>query len=113
MDYLDEFWLRTKILTKHRPDSVKKLKELFEWQGLKKNHKRRTVTQLGNKARFTAVMKELFDVARANAQDLITNEDDKLFLQSQRKKGRPGCMGGVDKITERQEAQKKQKAKRS
>ena len=29
MDRVDEFWLRAKIPTKHRPDSVKKLKELF------------------------------------------------------------------------------------
>ena len=69
------------------------------------------MTQLGNEATFTAVIKELFDVAHANALDLITNKDDKLFHQSQRKKGRPGCMGGVDKITERQEAQENKKQK--
>jgi len=55
----------------------------------------------------TELIEELFDVAHANAMELMENEEDKLFLQSQRKKKRPGCMKGVDKVTEKKAKQTK------
>jgi len=114
VDRVEDFWLRAKIPTKHRPDSIKKVKELFyQWKGLKKNHKRCNEVQLVNEAAFTELIKELFGIAHSNALELMENVEDKLFLQSQRKRGRPGCMGGVDKVTERKDAilVKKQKEK--
>ena len=54
------------------------------------------------------MIEELFDIAHANATELIENED-KLFLESQRKKRRPGCMVGVDIVLLQQQQKKKEK----
>lgn len=39
---------------------------------------------------------DLFDIAHANVFDMMTIEEDKLFLISQRQKDRPGFMAGID-----------------
>jgi len=52
-----------------------------------------------------------FDIAQANATELIENEEDKLFLESQRKKGRPGCMVGVDMVLLEQQNKKEKEDK--
>ena len=89
IERVEDFWLRAKIPIKHHQDTIKKLEQLFyEWKGLKKNSKRRTATQRANEATFSAANKELFDIAHADAMEQIDNEEDKLFLQLQRKKGR-------------------------
>jgi hypothetical protein len=99
-----------KIPIKHRQDSVKKLEQLFgEWKGLKKNKNRQTQTQQTNEASFSEVVAQLFDIAHADAMTLIENEEDKLFLESQRQKGRPGCMMGVDKVLLQQQQKQKEK----
>lgn len=45
---------------------------------------------------FEDELNNLFDIADADAIDLIKIQEDKDFLQLQRKSGRPGCMLGVD-----------------
>jgi hypothetical protein len=85
---VEEFWFRAKIPIKHRQDSVKKLEQLFgEWKGLKKNKNRQTQTQQTNEASFSEAVAQLFDIAHADAMTLIENEEDTLFLESQRQKG--------------------------
>ena len=43
------------------------------------------------------MLDDLFDIAHADALKTIKIEEDKLFLISQRKKGRPGSMSGGDR----------------
>ena len=110
IERVEYFWFRAKIPIKHRQDSVKKLETLFgEWKGLKKNKNRQTQTQQANEATFLEIVDELFDIAHADAIRLIKNEEDKLFLESQRKTGRPGCMVGVDKVLLQQQQKQKEK----
>lgn len=113
IERVEDFWFRAKLPIKHRQDSIKKLEKLFyEWAGLKKNKSRRSQTQQCNEAQFLATIEELFDIAHANAMGLIEIEEDKLFLESQRKEARPGCMVGVDTVLlqrQKKHNEKKQK----
>ena len=43
------------------------------------------------------MLDDVFDIAHADAMKIIKIEEDKLFLISQRKKGRPGSMSGGDR----------------
>ena len=43
-------------------------------------------------------MEDFFDIAYTDSLNKITIEEDRQFLIEQRKKGRPGTIGGVDKI---------------
>lgn len=97
---------------------LKKLEQLFcDWKGLKKNKNRQTKTQRANEATFTEIIAGLFDIAHANAIELIDAENyskeekekDKLFLELQRQKGQPGCMLGVDKVVLLQQQKQKEK----
>jgi hypothetical protein len=94
---------------KHRQDSIKKLEKLFcTWKGLKKTMDVEEKQQC-NEAKFLAEIVELFDIAHANALDLINNEEDNVFLLSQRKMGRPGYMGSVDKGFHEQQMKQREK----
>ena len=46
----------------------------------------------------------LFDIAHANAEQLITNEEDRQFLQLQRE-SRTGCIGPVINLPRRKSEQ--------
>ena len=66
------FWLQVKIPTKYHQDSIKKLEQLFyEWKYLKKNNGCQTETQKANEPIFSATIEELFDIAHAEAMQLI------------------------------------------
>lgn len=51
----------------------------------------------------------IFDIAHVNAMSMMTNEIDKKFLESQRKKGRPGCLLGHDGLSNQKERRKAQR----
>jgi len=50
-------------------------------------------------AEFISKLDYLFDVANANAFDLMSIEDDRAFLISQRQKGRTGSLLDIDQKT--------------
>lgn len=52
---------------------------------------------------FDNEVDNLSDIAHGNALDMIHIDENKLFLLSQRKKGRPGCMLGIDYFSTRKE----------
>lgn len=83
-------------------DCVKKMKKVYEtWRNFDKSKKRQTENI--KIQYFVSDMDNLFDLAHADAQTIIKTEEDKEFLKSQRKPGRPGCMLGVDaKITNKE-----------
>ena len=109
MERVEEFWFRARIPIKFRQDSIGKLELLFyEWKLLKKNKSRRSAKQQANEAAFTDDLDALFDIAHANAMELIDNPEDGLFLNCQRQKGRPGSMGGVDTVLLQHEKRRKE-----
>ena len=75
------FWKKALIPTQEKKKCVKKLKSLYEnLRKLKRNEKRKTKTQITNEDQFKNDIKGLFDIAHANAMELINNDDDKQFL---------------------------------
>lgn len=95
---IEEYWMqKARIPTRATQHCQKKVEELFdEWRALKKNKGRKTDTQRKNEAEFCEDLDDLFDIAHADALTIIRNPQDSEFLIAQRKKGRQGCMAGVD-----------------
>lgn len=117
---LMNIWSTEGIPTKHLPDVVVHVRKLHTtWQGLKKSINRKTATNIEKQDNFKADLDELFDIAHANATNLIKIDEDKEFLASQREKGRPGKIGSLDyktartseKIMKRKDEEKKRKQK--
>src|SRR5688572_20967475 len=52
---------------------------------------------LKNQQTFQDSLDYIFDVAHRDAMALIRIEEDRLFLEAQREKGRRGTMGGIDR----------------
>ncbi|GBN25260.1 hypothetical protein AVEN_272259-1 [Araneus ventricosus] len=74
------------------------------WCNLQKNACRRSETQEENERNFISDLNKLFDIAHANALEIIKIEEDRNFLLSQREPGRRGCLMGIDmKLTKREE----------
>ncbi|ESO02979.1 hypothetical protein HELRODRAFT_80695 [Helobdella robusta] len=103
------FWEKARIQTKHLKDSVAKLEKLHEeWRKLQKNFNRTGPAQIEKEKLFKAILDDLFDIAH---QDALQTATDRLFLLKQRKKGRPGVMGGVDlKCVKAEERRQKRNA---
>ena len=92
------FWNKARIPTRAEQHLIKKLKNLVEkYQNVKINKKRETVTQRKKEAEFKAVLDKLFDIAHAEALEMIEIDDDREFLLDQRE-DRLKIMGGIDKI---------------
>jgi len=60
-----------------------------EWRNLQKHATRKNEIQKKNEEKFKEKLKDLFDIAHANALQMINLEKDRQFLILQRKKGRP------------------------
>lgn len=92
-----KFWEKARIPTRRSYHIINKIKQQHEkWQHLKKAASRRTATQMQNEEEFTTSLNDLFDVAHADAMQLIKIPEDKEFLTAQREKGRRGTMGPID-----------------
>uniref|UniRef100_A0A2S2PN24 Uncharacterized protein n=1 Tax=Schizaphis graminum TaxID=13262 RepID=A0A2S2PN24_SCHGA len=108
------FWKKARIPTQvpHRfKDKLKKLYE--EWKGILKNKNKTNQTLKQKEQLFGDSMNDLFDIAHQDALNMISIQEDKLFLVKQREKGRPGSMLGVDikltNIEKQKETRKKTK----
>ncbi|KAE9539939.1 hypothetical protein AGLY_005191 [Aphis glycines] len=98
------FWQKARIPTREVHNCVPMLEELYNtWRSLQKNSSRRTNTQIKNENEFVQCFDELFDIAHADALNMMTIDIDKQFLITQRQKGRPGAMMGVDWISQKRE----------
>lgn len=92
------FWDKARIPTQNRDKCVLKVEALYnEWKMLQKTFKRSTPLQRERESHFLEEMNNLFDIAAADALNIIKIEEDRLFLLSQRKKGRVGVMIGSDR----------------
>lgn len=100
------FWDKARIPTREKQHCIAKLEKLHtEWTNLKKSCGRNTDNQKNKEKTWVESLEQIFDVAHANALELITVEEDKAFLISQRQDGRTGHMYGIDYKTLQMEIQ--------
>lgn len=99
------FWQKARIPIKAEQHCISKLqKYYYEWRDLQKLQHRKTETQQKKNEQFISTLNDLFDIAQADALNIMKIEEDRSFLISQRQKNRPGSMLGVDlKITRKEE----------
>jgi len=99
------FWQKARIPIKAEQHCISKLqKYYYEWRDLQKLQHRKTETQKKKNELFISTLNDLFDIAQADALNIMKIEEDRSFLISQRQKNRPGSMLGVDlKITRKEE----------
>ncbi|KAL4098132.1 hypothetical protein QTP88_022794 [Uroleucon formosanum] len=92
------FWQKARIPTRTEQKCVKKLEDLYqEWRNLQKLEHRKNEIQMHKNAQFISKLDDLFDIAHADALNLISIEEDRAFLVAQRQKGRLGSLLGIDK----------------
>ncbi|KAL4090628.1 hypothetical protein QTP88_025427 [Uroleucon formosanum] len=92
------FWQKARIPTRTEQKCVKKLEDLYqEWRNLQKLEHRKSEIQMHKNAQFLSKLDDLFDIAHADALNLISIEEDRAFLVAQRQKGRLGSLLGIDK----------------
>lgn len=99
------YWEKARIPTKSLPNCVKKLVALYQvWRNLQKDANKTQDVFEQRRQEFVTNINNLFDIAHADALQLIKINEDKIFLQRQREPGRPGHLAGVDKkLTEKEE----------
>ncbi|GBM93677.1 hypothetical protein AVEN_238122-1 [Araneus ventricosus] len=91
------FWDKARIPTTATPHCVEEILKMYNhWRNLQKSACRRLETQEENERNFTSDLNNLFDIAHANALEIIKIEEDRKFLLSQRLSGRRGCLMGID-----------------
>lgn len=91
------FWEKARIPVRDVKHCIDKLEAMYgEWRTLQKHSGRKTDSHKRKEEAFVSRFDDLFDIAHANALELITIEEDKQFLILQRQKGRPGYMSGID-----------------
>jgi hypothetical protein len=104
------FWEMARIPTMADYHVVSKVEKEYEkWRVLQKTKYRRSASQKAMEKKFQEELDDLFDIAHANALQLITIDEDINFLLAQREKGRRGYMAGIDKELADQEERKKEK----
>ena len=103
-------WEKARIPTTIERNAIEKLEKAFDqWVRLKKSSTRRTESQAANEAAFGLSIAGLFDIAHADALQLISNPEDRAFLIDQRG-ARKFYMAGVDKkLAEREERAKERR----
>lgn len=112
-----EMWAKAHIPTRLKKHVVDKVESMFrEWEKLRKNKENKAKRSEGLQQKeneWKEGLEDLFDIAHADTMELMTIEEDKEFLQAQRKKGRPGKLGSLDTALLKKEAlaQKRQEDK--
>lgn len=108
------FWKKARIPTKFEQNCIKQLEQLsYQSRNSQKSVKKQSDAVQRNITSFQEGLDDLFDIAHAAAMRLIVIEEGRLFLQNQRKRGRPGCMYGIDrKLTEREKLAEERLKKR-
>lgn len=92
------FWQKASIPVRQPHHCIAKLEALYNlWRNLQKNCRRKSETQKSKEAEFTEKLDDLFDIAHANALETMKLKENREFLIAQRRKGRIGCIGPVDK----------------
>lgn len=99
------FWKKARIPVQEQHRAAKRLKDLYEeHRKLLQTKTRNTPHYVHMREEFEEGLKDLFDIAIADALSRISKEEDREFLQKQREKGRVGCMLGTDQVLAKKEA---------
>lgn len=89
------FWEKARLPIRYEARCIDAVEALYvKFRNLRKNPTSTSKNQVESEKKFTEELDNLFDIASANAP--IKNQEDRDFLMMQRKKGRQGCMIGVD-----------------
>lgn len=92
------FWEKERTPVREEHHLLTKVKSLYnEWRNVQKHVTRKSTIDQRNEKEFVNKLDDIFDIANANALNMIEIEIDKQFLISKRTKGKPGCMLGIDK----------------
>jgi hypothetical protein len=92
-----EFWHKARIPIRAVQHCQSKLEAEFEsWRLMKKNAARASDVQKAKETAFSARLDDLFDIAHADALQMIKIAEDRLFLLAHREKGHRGSMVGLD-----------------
>src|SRR5215469_4383845 len=84
-----QIWDKSKIPTREKQHVIAKMQKKYEeFRTLQKTKSRRDQTQLAKEMSLKDSLNDLFDIAHANALQMIHNEEDCTFLQGQREKDR-------------------------
>ena len=103
-------WDKARVPTCRKDHAITKLKKLHkEWMILKKHKGRTSKLHCSKEEEFRSKMKNLFDIAHAEALTLMKIQEDRDFLLAQREPGRRGYLGSVDKKLAEMEARKAQR----
>lgn len=98
-DVLLPFWNKSRLPVRHKPDVVKKIKDLYYLHGqLMKNRKRNNDKDQQNQKEYSMKLDNLFDISDINSNELIKDDEDREFLRLQQE-SRTGCIGSVDNKT--------------
>lgn len=93
------FWQKARIPIRKDCHCILKIKDLYdEWRKIQRNASRRSESQKKLEDSFKNKLNDLFDIASANALQIMKDEESKQFLILQRSPGRLGYIGGVDHI---------------
>ncbi|GBO04693.1 hypothetical protein AVEN_19393-1 [Araneus ventricosus] len=89
------------------PNCVRKLVNVYQvWRDLQKNAKKLKGV-FKQRQELESNLDNLFDIAHADALQLMKIEHDRMFLERQREPGRPGHLSGVDKkLTDKEERER-------
>lgn len=107
------FWEKARLSTTQERNIIPKVEKLFtSWKNLQKRAKVRNETQTQKETAFLESLSSLFDIAHADALNLISIEEDKAFLIAQRD-GLRGCMSGVDRQLVQKEERSRKRIERA
>lgn len=90
-------------------NSLKVERLVDEFRDLQRNASRTNERQQLKEKAFTEKLDDLFDMAHADADTLIKDDEIREFLNSQRKKGRVGCLLGVEEKKEAADRKREQR----
>ena len=107
---VSNFWNKARIPTRQKQHIKAKVIKLYqEYATLRKNKrnkKKRSVTLEEKEKCFERDLDHLFDIAHADAETIMTIQEDIAFLKAQREEGRRGCMIGADNKLFKEEEEK-------
>lgn len=84
-----EIWGKAHIPTTQSYNAIAKLKSVHKkWSNLKKRINQRTPAQEEKEKDFQDKLNDLFDIAHADAMEMIKISEDRDFLLAQREKGK-------------------------
>lgn len=111
-DQLVPFWVKSRLPIIQQKHIITKIIALYnEHVHLMKHRKRSNENDKVKQGMYTTRLQQLFDISPANANEMISNDEDRVFLRLQQQ-SRTGSIGPVDKKLADREKRAKERTKR-